>query len=163
MMTRSQIVNLALAAVLISAAAASPTLSDAADAKIENYSNQTIYVAVAYNKWRDNVAAEGWRAIKPNESHTFKADNASDMYLRVEMGGNEVTFTNHTKFLDWPVEPQRFSVMKEPDDANIRVLKWGANLEHTHNIRRGDKLPAGWNERRFFHVGSENVKLEVLP
>jgi uncharacterized membrane protein len=155
--------NNSLLAVVVAAGIASPAVSRAADVKIENYSNDTIYVAVAYNKWKGNVAVEGWWAIKSNESQTFSAPNASDMYVRVEMGGKEVTFTNHNKFLNWPVESQRFSVSKEPDDSTIWVLKWGGNLENSHNIRRGGKLPEGWNERRFFRIGSENVKLEVRP
>ena len=155
--------NLLVAVGLSAGLAGLPAAATAADVKVENYSNDTIYVAVAYNKWKGNVAAEGWYPIKSNESKTFSAANESDMYLRVEHGGKEVTFNKHKTFLDWPVEPQRFSVSKEPDDASLRVLKWGTKLEHSKNINKGGKLPEGWSERRFFKIGSENVTLEIKP
>jgi hypothetical protein len=144
-------------------AAGLPSGSRATEVRIENYSNDSVYVAVAYNNWNGNLAAEGWYEIKSNDVRTFNADDSCDMYLRITRNGNEITFQRHKTFLFWPVEPQRFSVSKEPDDATIRVLRWGANLEMSDNIIVGGKLPAGWKEQRFFRVGAGGTKLEIRP
>ena len=140
-----------------------PGAGRASEVKVENYSNDTVYVAVAYNKWKGNLAAEGWFAIQSNESRVFTADDASDMYLRIEQGGREVTFQKHKTFLDWPVNSQRFTVGKEPDDATVRVLRSGDRLEKGRNINKGGPLPEEWNERRFFRVGPGNTKFEIKP
>jgi hypothetical protein len=145
-------------------AAGLPSVVRATEVRVENYSNDTVYVAVAYNNWNGNLAAEGWYEIKSNDTRTFNADDSCDMYLRITRNGNEVTFQKHNTFLSWPVEPQlRFSVSKEPDDATIRVLRWGTDLEMSDNIKAGGNLPAGWKGQRFFRVGAGGTKLEIRP
>jgi len=157
--------SLVMAVLAIGFAAAVPATGQATDVKVENYSNETIYVAVAYNHYKGNLAAEGWFAVKTNENRTFTADDKYDMHLRVvRKGSKEITFEKHKTFLSWPVEPQRFSVSKEPDDTKIWVLKWGKNLDKSDNINKGGELPKGWTKERFFKVGSGSQgRLEIKP
>lgn len=139
-------------------------LAQAGEAKVENYSNDTIYVAVAYNQFQGNLAAEGWFAIKSNDTRTFSAADNADLHLHIKNSrGNAINFPQHQTFHDWPTEAERFSVSREPDDSKIRVMKWGANLENSRNINRGDQLPKGWKELRFFRIGAQKTKLEVRP
>jgi len=153
------------AAVLVAGlAAAAPGTAGAADVKVENYSNETVNVAVAYNKDFYGKVVQGWFQIKPNHTHTFRANNAADMYLRFEReSGKEVTFDSYNTFRKFPAPDDRFLVTKEPDDAAIRVLQWGDSLQHSFNVPKGGKLPKGWADRRFFRVGPKDVTLEVRP
>ena len=134
----------------------------AADVKIENYSNDTVYVSQADN--RGAAVSHGWTAIKSNETKTFKAADALDLFIRVQdKNGNEITFQHHKKFLNFPTHTDRFSVSAEPDDAKVWVLKHGPKLEHTRNINKGGALPAGWTSKRFFEIGTGSHKLEIKP
>jgi opacity protein-like surface antigen len=149
----------AIAAVVL---AATVSANDV-EVKVENYSNDDVVVAMAYEHFDGVVAAEGWFLIKPGASRKFKTNTANDLYLRVERAGKEMTFDKQPVFRSWPVNGGRFDVLKESDDSSIRVLRTGANLEHRVNINKNDKLPAGWTNKRFFRVGSENETLEVKP
>jgi opacity protein-like surface antigen len=134
------------------------------EVKVENYSNNDINVAMAYNHFDGVVATEGWFVIKAGTSRKFKTETDNDLYLRIERaGGKEVTFDKHPTFRFFPVNEGRFQVQKEPDDASIRVLRTGTNLEHRINVNKDGKLPLGWANKRFFRVGSENETLEVKP
>jgi opacity protein-like surface antigen len=133
------------------------------EVKVENYSNDTLNVAMAYLHFDGVVATEGWFQIKPGESRKFKTLNTNDLYLRIEKAGKEVTFDKHPLFKNWPVNGGRFDVLKESDDSSIRILRTGLNLEHRVNINKDGKLPVGWTNKRFFRVGSENETLEVKP
>ena len=154
--------KLLLAALAATGLAASASATDV-EVKVENYSNDNVVVAMAYNHFDGVVAAEGWFQIKPGESRKFKTLTTNDLYLRVERAGKEVTFDKHPVFRNWPVNGGKFDVLKVSDDSSIRVLRTGVNLEHRLNINKDDKLPAGWTNKRFFRVGSENVTLEVKP
>lgn len=149
----------AVAAVGFAAAAAAKDV----EVKVENYSNDNVVVAMAYEHFDGVVAAEGWFPVKPGGSRKFKTGAANDLYLRVERAGTEVTFEKAPKFRSWPVNGGRFDVLKEADDGSVRVLRTGANLEHRVTVNKGDKLPAGWADKRFFRVGSESETLEVKP
>jgi uncharacterized membrane protein len=152
----------ALAALCL--AAALPNVSRAAHVRLENYSNGTVYVAVSYNQYRGNLIVEGWYEVKQNATWNFDADDASDMYIRVQdANGREITFANHNQFLFWAAHPDRFSLARKPDDANVRHYRWGANLQNNRNATLNEPLPPGWDSRRFFRIGSGNHKLEVKP
>jgi hypothetical protein len=144
-----------------------PATCQAGSAKVENYSNSSIFVAVAYRTYKgtSDLAVEGWYEIRPNQSQTFSAADEDDMHLRIiGNGGREISFPKHQQFLSWPVVNQRFTVSKEPDDPTIRVLRWGASLENVRNVnRQGGALPPGWSNQRFFRIGSQNTRLEVRP
>jgi hypothetical protein len=146
-------------------AAALPNVSRAAaNVTVENYSNSVIYVAVAFNHYLDNLIVEGWYPVQPNGRWTYSAGEAWDLYVRVQdANGNEITFSNHNTFLFWPANPDRFRVFKAPDDPNVRVYQWGANLQNSRNASRNQPLPPGWDSRRFFRIGVGNHKLEVKP
>src|SRR5262245_39120266 len=103
----------AATAMVLVAAASGP--SRAAEVLIENRSNDDIFVAMAYQKWKGDLAAEGWTKIESNKSHTFKAADAWHLHLRVEKSGKEVTWEKHKSFLSWPVSQQRFTVSKPSD------------------------------------------------
>ena len=133
------------------------------EVKVENYSNDNVVVAMAYNHFDGVVVSEGWFEIKPGASRKFKTATANDLYLRIERAGKEQTFDKQPVFRSWPVNGGRFDVLKESDDSSIRVLRTGVNLEHRVNINKDGKLPAGWTNKRFFRVGSVNETLEVKP
>ena len=114
-----------LAAVAALGLAATASAKDV-EVKVENYSNETVVVAMAYNHFDGVVAVEGWFPIKPGESRKFKTGTANDLYLRVEVAGKELTFDKHPVFRSWPVNRGRFDVLKEADDSSIRVLRTGA-------------------------------------
>jgi uncharacterized membrane protein len=143
--------------------AAGPSLGRAAEVLIENRSNDDIFVAMAYKKWKGDLATEGWTKIESNKSHTFKVDDAYHLHLRVEKKGKEVTWEKHKSFLSWPVSQQRFTVSKPSDDPSLRILRWGNKLENDFNIKKDGKLPGGWENKRFFHVGDEKLHLHVNP
>lgn len=141
----------------------SVTFGQAADVKVENYSNSTVYVARAENKAGGSVS-HGWTAIKTNEVKTFTSPDNEDLYIRIQDDkGNEITFTKHKTFANFPTHNQRFTVHAEPDDAKVWVMKHGSKLEHSKNIKKGDKLPDGWESRRFFQIGKGSHKLEIKP
>jgi opacity protein-like surface antigen len=152
-----------LIAVVAAAGFTATASANDVEVKVENYSNDTVVVAMAYNHFDGVVAAEGWFQIKPGASRKFKTNTANDLYLRVERAGKEVTFDKHPAFRSWPVNGGRFDVLKESDDSSIRVLRTGLNLEHRVNINKDGKLPAGWTNKRFFRVGSVSETLEVKP
>ena len=134
----------------------------AADVKIENLSNDPVYVAQADNQGL--YVSHGWVAIKPNNSQTFTAPDTADLYIRVQdKDGKAITFTNHKTFLNFPAHADKFSVAAVPDDANVWVLKHGDNLENSKNIQKGDSLPFGWSSRAFFEIGTGSHKLEIKP
>jgi hypothetical protein len=115
-------------------------------------------------KGSSNLAAEGWFTLRPNEVRTFSAADVDDLHLRIiNDNGNEITFQNHNTFHSWPTSTQRFSVSKEPDDAAIRVLRWGANLENSRNANQNGPFPQGWQNLRYFRIGWENARLELKP
>ncbi len=155
------------AALGLGLTAATPATCQAGSARVENYSNSSVFVAVAYRTYKgtSDLAAEGWYEIRPNETRTFSADDADDMHLRIiGNSGGEITFPRHRQFLSWPVMNQRFTVSKEPDDGTVRVLRWGGNLENVRNVnRQGGALPPGWSHQRFFRIGSQNTRLEIRP
>ncbi|OWK42403.1 hypothetical protein [Fimbriiglobus ruber] len=158
-LTGSKFLIVAIAAVGLAATASANDV----EVKVENFSNDNVVVAMAYDHFDGVVAAEGWFQIKPGTSRKFKTNTANDLYLRIERAGKEVTFDKFPKFRSWPVNGGRFDVLKESDDSSIRVLRTGVNLEHRINIKKDGKLPAGWANKRFFRVGSENETLEVKP
>jgi|GEM_PF-3041254 len=134
----------------------------AAEVKIENYSNNPVYVAQANNVGR--TVSFGWAVIRPNETATFSAPDAADLYIRVQdKNGNAITFTNHKKFLDFSAHDERFMVTTEPDDSTVWVLKSGPELQNARNIKKGDKLPLGWTNRSFFAIGTGSHTLEIKP
>lgn len=138
------------------------TTAHATEVKIENYSNEPVFVAQADQ--RGKSVSSGWTVIKPNESKTFTAPNSAELHLRVQdKKGNAITFNNHKKFRDFPVHAERFSVNKEPDDSSVWVFKSGANLQNSKNAKVGEKPPPGWSLRPFFEVGSGKHKLEIKP
>ncbi|MCE9531417.1 MAG: DUF1036 domain-containing protein [Planctomycetes bacterium] len=144
-------------------ALATPTIADAASVTIRNYSNDSVNVVVAYNRYKGDTVSKGWYVVKSNGVLTLEADDKSDMYVRIERNGKEVTFKNHKSYLFFPVNAERFSVSKTPTNAKIRVLRWGTNLQHTRNMNTGEELPAGWTDRRFTRIGSEDASLEIKP
>ena len=149
-------------AIVAAAALALASAASAAEVKIENYSNDTVYVAQADNKGQ--VVSHGWTAIKSNEVKTFTAADSADLFIRVQDSkGKEITFVKHQKFLFFPARGDRFSVRTEPDDAKVWVLKHGPTLQQSQNIKKGDKLPEGWTKRRFFEIGTGKHKLEIKP
>jgi uncharacterized membrane protein len=133
-----------------------------AQVTIENYSNGNVYVAKAYRRGY-TPRAEGWWTIPPNGTQTFSANKASDLSLRVENDGGEITFQNHNSFVNCPVTNDRFTVARPTDDLSIRFLRWGDALEHSYNTRQNGPLPEGWERRRFFRIGSGVHRLEVTP
>jgi len=153
--------NFLFSAAVVPLVAAGPVW--ASEVLVENRSNNDIYVARAYQKWKGDLATEGWTKIAPNGSHTFTAPDADRMYLRIEKKNKEVTFVKHQSFAFWPVREDRFTVSKPYDEASVRILKWGDKLEHSHNIRKDGALPKGWENRRFFHVGDGKLHLHIDP
>lgn len=163
MFTRSFGSKLLLVAVSAVGLAATASAKDV-EVKVENNSNVNVNVAMAYNHFDGLVVSEGWFVIKPGTSRKFKTQIANDLYLRVETAaGKELTFDKHPVFATFPANQGRFDVLTVSDDHSIRVLRTGANLEHRFNINKNDKLPAGWTNKRFFRVGSQNETLEVTP
>jgi uncharacterized membrane protein len=131
---------------------------------VENHSNRPIAVAVAYNHFNGNLIAQGWFDIAVNQSQTLSAPDASDMYLRVQdVNTGEITFSNFTNALFWTIIEDRFTISKEPDDANVQVLQWGGSLEHQTNKTLAEPFPAGWANQRFFQVGLGNHIERVNP
>jgi hypothetical protein len=162
-LTRSIGSKFSLAAIAAVALATTASAKDV-EVKVENNSNVNVNVALAYNHFDGLVVSEGWFVIKPGTSRKFKTQIDNDLYMRIETaGGKELTFDKHPVFGTWPVNQGRFDVLTVSNDHSIRVLRTGANLEHRFNIKKDDKLPAGWANKRFFHVGSENETLEVTP
>jgi len=145
------------------AALAVPAVAGATEVKVENYTDDPVGIALAYNKWKGDVAAEGWFVVKSGENRTFQVEDANDVYMRVTRKGNEVTFNGHTTYLYWPMTQERFSLSKAPDDTNVRHLVWGPELDKKHFMKKGDALPTGWKEERFFKVGTGKHTLEVRP
>lgn len=137
-------------------------VASAAQVKIENYSNDPVYVAQANNVGR--TVSFGWSVIQPNETATLSAPDSADLYIRVQdKNGNAITFTHHKTFLDFPAHNERFMVTTEPDDSAVWVLKSGTELQNTTNIKKGDRLPLGWSKRSFFQIGTGSHKLEIKP
>lgn len=131
-------------------------------ANIENVSNGPVFVALADN--HGNLISEGWWTVGQNQTQTLTASDQSDMYLRVQdANGNEITFNNFHTFLFFPINSARFTVNKVADDPAVRVLKWGGNLENTHNMTVNEPLPSGWASQRFFRVGPVNEKFQIQP
>jgi hypothetical protein len=129
---------------------------------IENFSNGPVFAMLADN--HGNLISEGWWDVAPNQSQTLTSPDASDMYLRVQDAqGNEITFANFSTFLFFPSNPARFTVTKPPDDPTVRVLKWGGNLENSHNMTASEPLPPGWSTQRCFKVGPITEKFQVQP
>ena len=134
----------------------------ATEAKVENYSNDVVYVAQADAK--GHVQSSGWTAAKPNETVVIKAADGADLHLRVQdKGGNEITFPGYKTFHNFVTHAEPFSVKQAPDDPAVWVLKHGEGLAQSHNMKGGDKLPAGWSDKRYFEVGKGTHKLEIKP
>ncbi len=134
----------------------------AADVKIENYSNDTVFVAQADN--HGVVVSHGWTAIKSNGSKSFTAADSADLFIRIQdKDGKEITFNHHKTFRFFPTNADRFNVKTEADDSKVLVLKHGPQLQFTHNVKKGDPLPAGWSSARYFEIGSGSHKLEIKP
>src|SRR5207249_11343600 len=87
-MTTTRLVKAILTAAAV---VALPTVAGAVEVKVENYTDDPIAVALAYNKWKGDLAVEGWFTIKSGENRTFQADDATDMHMRIPRKGNEVT------------------------------------------------------------------------
>jgi hypothetical protein len=147
--------------VLLGLVIGTPATLRAGSVKVENYGNEEIAVAHAFEFGK--LVSQGWTTIPSNQSKTFEFPNDRDAYLRIEHRGREFTFAHHQRFLNFPMTNSRFTASNEPDDNTVRTLRWGNNLEHSHNMRKGGALPNGWQNARYFHVGSENVRLEVKP
>jgi hypothetical protein len=134
----------------------------AAEVKVENYGNSDIYVSFAFN--RGLTVSDGWTRIPPNGTKVFPNDTQDEMYLRIEMNNQELTFGPHfSKFRTFPVTNNRFVVRSEADDNTVRHFRWGSNLENSMNRTRSEPLPNGWQYRRYFSVGNGNDRLEVKP
>jgi uncharacterized membrane protein len=151
------------ACLAVGLTAAAPGVSRAVEVVVENYSNDTVVVAVAYRQGWGNLITQGLFPIRPNEPRTFSAPDGADMFLRVQQGDREVTFNGYSAFLYFAVRNDRFTVSKAPDDPSILIFRWGAALENSFDINYGDPPPEGWEGRRFFRVGSGQHRLEVRP
>jgi uncharacterized membrane protein len=150
------------AGLAIALAAAWPACGLTAEAKVENYTNDAVYVATGYNYGQ--MVSGGWTAIGPNQSQTFTAPDNAELCLRIEdKNGKSITFGNFQTIRTFPVSNDRFTVNNEPDDATVRTLKWGNQLEKSYQMKKNDPLPAGWENREFFRIGTGNHKLEIKP
>lgn len=92
--------------------------NEGGEVKVENYSNEPVFVAIAYKKPKNNLDAEGWIRINKNDSHTFGFVNSNDMYIRIEKNGKELKFTELNTYSDWPVilgDRQKFRISRAPD------------------------------------------------
>lgn len=152
---------LALSAT-IAGLSASATL--AGEFKVENYSNQPIFVALAFDQ--GETVSLGWFTIRPGDSRAFQTPDASPMFFRVEQalpegGVRELTYNVPTS--NFPALRARFEVKNAPDDPNVRFLRWGADLEMSMNMNRNDQLPDGWGLIRYHRVDQGNSKLEIKP
>lgn len=151
--------------VVVGAIAAAPQMVEAAEVTIENRSDQTLDVAVAYNFYNGDTVSLGWYNVKPGKTWTFEAPDEADLHLRVQANGNEITFTNHDKYLYFPTITQRFNVSKESDDADTWTFTWGSKLENSRSIKKASvmkgTLPTGWSSKRFFRIGTGNHNLTV--
>ena len=129
----------------------------ATEAKVENDSNDS-------NDATSIAQSSGWTAVKSNEAVTFKAADGADLHLRVQdKGGAEITFPSHKTFHNFVTHAEPFRVKQAPDDAGVWVLKHGKDLSESHNMKGGEKLPAGWSDGRYFEVGKGAHKSEVKP
>ena len=133
----------------------------AAEVTVENFSNGPIFVCFAFNKGQ--TVSDGWTKIEPNGKKVFNNDTRDEMFLRIESNKRELRFPRFNKFLKFPANDQRFVVKNEPDDNSVRTFRWGAGLEHSVNKTKSEPLPAGWDSREYFSVGSGNDRLEVKP
>ncbi|MCI0702072.1 MAG: hypothetical protein L0241_13395, partial [Planctomycetia bacterium] len=117
-----------------------PSLASATEVKIDNVSNDDIYVAIAYKFWKGDLASEGWFKIGSNNTKTFFADDESDMHLRVlNKKGNEILWKNYKTYANWTIHPtSRFTVSRSPLNKEVRVYRWGSKLENDFNARKGD-------------------------
>jgi serine/threonine protein kinase/tetratricopeptide (TPR) repeat protein len=131
---------------------------------IRNKTTENVFVAVAYKQPRGDVAVQAWHTLTPEQVKVFRAEEAADMYLRVERpGGREVTFTRYTTFQTWPASSDRFTVSRQPDDDSVWVLRSGPELKNSHTVEKSSLLPAGWTQRRFFRAGAGSGVIEVVP
>jgi uncharacterized membrane protein len=131
---------------------------------VENHSNSPIAMAVAYNHFNGDLIAEGWFDIAVNQAQTVSAPDGSDMYLRVQnLNTGEITFSDFTNALFWTITEERFTISKEPDDANVQVLRSGGGLEKQLNRTLAEPFPGGWANQRFFQVGPGNHVERVNP
>ena len=141
-----------------------PSVSQAVQIKIDNYSNEKVFVAIAYNQYKGNTKlfVEGWFAIDKGQSQTWNFDNADDVYLRVQRSSNaaEINWNDYRTYLFFPVIGNAFTASATADDNNVRILSSGGNNSY---VNRNAPLPNGWVSRRFFKVGTNNRTLEIRP
>src|SRR5947208_1777349 len=104
------------------AVAVLPTLASAAEVevKVENYRDGAVGVCLGYNGYKGDVAAEGWFIIQSGDSRTFTANNAWDLYIRIDQDGKDFTYQGYDKYTNFPTGPGRFTTSKAADDAMIR-------------------------------------------
>jgi hypothetical protein len=139
---------------------------DNVDVTIENYSNQSCFVAVSYRggktyNQRFAIVTWGWREVKPNDRLTFHFRTAYDAYLRVEdSNGGEYSWDGLNQYGFSYVTDSGFKVFKPLDDTSVRILRAG---QTTTNILKGTNPPAGWETTRFFRVGSAPLLLQIQP
>ncbi len=91
------------------------------------------------------------------------AKDADQLYLSIEVKGKEKTFPSHKTIRTYAAlaTKERFVVT---DYANGGYLMlWGDNLENSHIVKKDGKSPVGWEDRRFFEVGTKNITLDVKP
>jgi hypothetical protein len=152
-------------AVALAVTAGWPAISRAGDVTVENYSNENVYVAISYGMYKgtSDLYVEGWFMVAVGDKRTFSLADADAPHLRIQnQRGGEITFPRHQRFQRWPLHSARFTVSKEGDDATIRNLRWGNNLENNLRANFNGSLPTGWRMERFFAV-SGNARLEIRP
>jgi hypothetical protein len=143
---------------------AMPAASRAASVSVVNQTSTTIFVSVAYNFFRGDLIVEGWYRVNAGDTFNFNADDASDLYVRVEnQNGGEINFSNHDTYGYWPAIGQRYKVSRTPGDDSIWQYRWGNNFESARNLQAKGDLPPGWEKRRFFRIGSGQHNLTVNP
>ncbi len=158
--------RLAVAVLFPILAMASAAEARAGHFRVENYSNQRIHIAIAFE--RGERVSTGWFDLEPTESRTFDTPDAFPMFFRIEQDqppgqGPPRELTFNTRPGTFPAIQQRFEVVNAPDDPNIQFLRWGTNYEHKFNVRRGAPLPQGWGAVRYFQVEPGDSTLKIEP
>ena len=146
---------------VLTVAALLPVAARAAGIRVENYSNDPIYVAQAHLHGR--LISHGWVKIAPNDGANFTASDAEDLYLRVQdANGAELTFGGFNTFKSFLTAAEKFSVSNEPDDNDVRTLRRDGS--DPINIRKNEAPPDGWGTSRYFRIaGGGADKLIVNP
>jgi len=134
---------------------------DATELKIDNTSNEPIFVLIAYRS--GGSISEGWFRIDNNKSQSFSAEDGWDMHIRVERKEKEINWRNYQTYANFPARSKdRFKVSVNPLNPKVKLFQWGENLQENSN-KEGFDLPQGFDVRRFFRVGPGRHGLDVTP